>query len=352
MLISKQSLDDIYIQLLRIAGQSVPTSYGETSGNRMYTQLRLASGAAEPTGQLHITDAIYRKLVEISGTAATTYVGQTSIDLIAQKLYEMSGVVGSGSALDIIYQRLAVMSPAANNFLARTSGLDASHTNAYKALINGLVADGVWAKLDALYMFATDTSTNALLNLVSATYNATATGAPTFTANSGYLGAAGKYVDTNFNPTTAVAPKYIRNDASIFAWSNTAAQKTGALMGQVGGAGNAEAIYSRFTDDKTYYIVNATVYSTATNTDGSGFYHATRTGASATVGYKNGVAAVTDTTASAAPSNVNIAFLTDQASAFTGTVMAGGIGSGMTAAQALLLYNRVHTYLQTIAGIA
>lgn len=33
-------------------------------------------------------------------------------------------------------------------FLARRSGLDAMHVAAYKALINGLMADGVFAKLD------------------------------------------------------------------------------------------------------------------------------------------------------------------------------------------------------------
>ena len=78
----------------------------------------------------------------------------------------------------------AAAGPAAA-FLARTSGLNATHTNAYTALINGLVSDAIWAKLDVLYLFATQDQTTALLNLVSASFTAVIHGAPPFAADNG-----------------------------------------------------------------------------------------------------------------------------------------------------------------------
>ena len=51
-------------------------------------------------------------------------------------------------------------------------------------LIDGLVADGVWAKLDALYVLAQQNATDALLNLVGTSYSLT--GTATFTAYKGF----------------------------------------------------------------------------------------------------------------------------------------------------------------------
>ena len=50
----------------------------------------------------------------------------------------------------------------ASAFLARTSGLDTTHTNAFTTLINGLVSAGIWSKLDALWWLGTN-STRAII---------------------------------------------------------------------------------------------------------------------------------------------------------------------------------------------
>src|SRR5262245_58714994 len=93
----------------------------------------------------------------------------------------------------------------AAQFLARTSGLDTAHTNAYTALIDGLVADGIWSKLDLLHIYATQDSTNALLNLISSSFTGITHGSPTFTADRGFTGVSGSstvYIDTQFNPNS------------------------------------------------------------------------------------------------------------------------------------------------------
>src|SRR3974390_3125511 len=55
-----------------------------------------------------------------------------------------------------------------SNFLARATGVTSNtdKTN-YDTMICGLVTDGVWSKLDALYVFAAVDRTTAKLNLVS-----------------------------------------------------------------------------------------------------------------------------------------------------------------------------------------
>src|SRR3954470_17782283 len=83
---------------------------------------------------------------------------------------------------------LCVESGHAAAFLARTTGLDVTHVNAYTALLNGLEADSLCCKLDMLHVYAMQDSTTALLNLISPSYNGTLIGAPTFTADRGFTG--------------------------------------------------------------------------------------------------------------------------------------------------------------------
>ena len=65
-------------------------------------------------------------------------------------------------------------SPQALAYLARTVGGDEGGNGANIAtLIDGLVSDGVWAKLDALYVLAQQNQSDALLNLVGTSYGLT-----------------------------------------------------------------------------------------------------------------------------------------------------------------------------------
>ena len=65
-------------------------------------------------------------------------------------------------------------SPEALAYLARTVGGNEGGNGANIAtLIDGLVSDGVWAKLDALYVLAQQNQSDALLNLVRTSYSLT-----------------------------------------------------------------------------------------------------------------------------------------------------------------------------------
>jgi hypothetical protein len=103
----------------------------------------------------------------------------------------------------------------ATAFLARTSGLSGTQSTAYTTMICGMVTDGTFSLFDGLYVFATNTTTTAGLNLVSTSFTLTSNGSCTFTANAGYTGdAASCYQDPGFVPSSA-AGNMTQNSAHI-----------------------------------------------------------------------------------------------------------------------------------------
>jgi hypothetical protein len=70
--------------------------------------------------------------------------------------------------------------------------------------IKKLKADGIWSKLDALYMLAAPTEAGALLNWKSSSFNLTKTGTVAFTADRFATGDGSTgYLEASFNPATA-----------------------------------------------------------------------------------------------------------------------------------------------------
>ncbi len=197
------------------------------------------------------------------------------------------------------------------NFLARTSGLDATHRNAYRRFINGLVADGLctdttWGKFDLLYILATQDATTALLNLPSATYNATAGNSPTFTADQGYTFALTKYLTTAFNPSTASSPNFVRNAASMGVYDRTAAAaQTGGLAGGYDGAIDNE-LTPRYTGDLSYWSLNDPGANSFSSTTTQGSLFTNRSASGSKQFYRNGSSFATDTEASSGLINVDL----------------------------------------------
>jgi len=182
--------------------------------------------------------------------------------------------------------------PEALQFLNRTTGLDSKHINAYIALINGLVTDGVWPKLDVLYIFATKDATTALLNLVSSYYNGVNHGA-TFTVDIGYQGVDGSqsvYIDSTFQPphsgTASIGPTIFTDTSNhISAWplnnvtsSSAATSGGGCIIGTaytdlsanpVGGQ-EALQIYPRQSSVLTGFPANSAWFLNQEDGTGSG----------------------------------------------------------------------------------
>lgn len=235
----------------------------------------------------------------------------------------------------------------ATAFLARNGN---AHPTETTALICGLVTDGVFAKLDTLYIFATDTSAHALLNLVSTSFNASLIGAPTFTADRGFTGtgALTAVVDTGFNPSTA-AGLYTQNSAHLSAWSNT----TGANSASVAGANGASItnIYPNFGTSDTYIRINDSVASGQVGTTaGLGWYMGSRNSSSNRDAYNNNTSlGNTPSATSAALANLNIYFLGSNANdATTRQITMGSIGGALTSTDAGNFYSRLRTYMTAV----
>ena len=242
---------------------------------------------------------------------------------------------------------------ATTAFLARTSGLDATHTNAYKALINGLVSDGVWAKLDLLQIYATQDATTALLNLVSTSYPATVSGSPTFTADGGYTTASGKYIDTGFAFNAGV--NYTQNAASLLVWSgsNVAAATNNKILTSAAAFNGSANLQPRSSTDVAVLLLNDTSAITSpANTDGSGFYAGIRTNSTTKQLWKDGVQMGGDITrASVALQAVNLQTGGNNAvasNAYAGIVRAVGAGGTLSAGDNANLYAHLRTYMTAI----
>src|SRR6266404_190620 len=245
----------------------------------------------------------------------------------------------------------------ANTFLARTSGLNALHTIAYSNLICGLVTDGVWLKFDILYIYATQDSVTANLNLVSTSFNGTSVGPPTFTADRGFTGSPTAYITTGFNPTTATTPKFVQNSAHISAWNLTAIiSNNDPLLGGFNVGPTAHTyILPLFTDGKTYFRVNTT---TALPPDGStlagptGHFIAVRTSSTNTQGYRNGVLLNGPNTSGSTLLNEPMIMIGANSAGTPGgatlQVAEASVGTQLSTLEATKFYTRLRTYMSAV----
>lgn len=249
-------------------------------------------------------------------------------------------------------------------FLARANAvtaLDTTHTNAYKALINGLVSDGIFAKLDILFVFATQSQGVSLLNLVNSTYSASVGASPNFTADRGFKGnsTSGTLISTNYNPSTA-GGHFTSSSAHLSGWQvdGTLTNDVSILVGGAdpGNAGNLE-LYPQYTDGGTYMTVLDSPAAFGSGlTPITGWFCGTRTassGANTGAAYVNGsqYGSNRNSTSSGVP-NSNICALGDPglpssnySSYQCGCLSAGGALSSTDVAN---FYGRLRTYMTAV----
>jgi hypothetical protein len=244
-------------------------------------------------------------------------------------------------------------------FLARATNVTntADKTN-YDTLITGLVNDGVWAKLDALYIFATVDRTTALLNLVGTSFSPlTENGTVNFSAAHGYTGDGSTfYLDTGWTPSSG-GSIFALNSAHLGAYNLTSDTVSGANVpiGSNDGSGNQSVIYLQPTFGHMTGYMNGSsgVLLSAGNAQGYWIDSANSTtlgmsqngGAMTTIAATPGGLPTTKllifatTTTGGAPGN----FLGDQLSAVH-------FGSYLTNTDIANLSNRINTYM-TAYGI-
>ena len=104
-------------------------------------------------------------------------------------------------------------------------------------MVNSMVTEGVWAKLDIFYVLANNVQSSALINWKNpGAFTATEVDAPVFTAYEGYTGSSGapnKYLTTGFTPSihgTVIA----QNSACVGVYSRTTGVENKTEMDSAG----------------------------------------------------------------------------------------------------------------------
>lgn len=183
-------------------------------------------------------------------------------------------------------------------FLTATGITDPTISSAINTLVVNAKANGWWTLCTAIYPFVGGTSTTCKYNLkdprdLDAAFRLTFTSSPSF-ASTGITFNGSNYANTILTPSTTLS----LNSTHISLYSRTSTSYGGG-SGIYDISNNAvTVIYRRYSDDIFYAGVNqASEEFIASNTDGSGWYLASRIGASSQVFAKNNTT-YTNTTSS------------------------------------------------------
>jgi len=234
----------------------------------------------------------------------------------------------------------------------------------WNTFIDGLVADGVWAKLDALTLwFAGANEGDCHVNLIQSAYNTEryqTSGAVTYTQGQGYSGGGvNRCIVSNFNLSTEVGANFQRNDASVgvliysTATVGQAAINNGARTGGgMTGLWNVE-LYPKYNSTVGYHNCNAAAASEESfpapdaSADSSGFYIVQRTGANAAAIYRNDMVTPVDTSTSASTALVDseIWYRVQH------SCRMAFIGGSLTEAQRIAFKSRLQTLVTAISGV-
>lgn len=241
-----------------------------------------------------------------------------------------------------------------SQFFGRISTPDGTHTTAYTTLIDGLVSDGVWAKLDALWICAAADEATALTNLVSSSFGSTNNGAA-FSADHGFTGdGSSDYVDTGFNPVSA-AGHYVQDSASFGYYDRTSAV-SGVPIAMGANDGSNVAHIQLQSGGLATCVVNAgggdVFFPSGT---AQGMMIATRTDATTSKIYANGSLATSGTGSASSTGSVNANFFLAARNqggtpvAFADHEFAAAfLGGALTATDAGNLSARINAYMTAL----
>jgi hypothetical protein len=230
-------------------------------------------------------------------------------------------------------------------------------TDPLSILIAALEDDGIFVKLDRLWIFAQPTAAEALVDLV-ASATATAVGNPAFEANRGYTGvdtSASVYIDSNFNPSTA-GGNYAQDSAHLSVWSNTNAASGaggGVVIGQQVGT-PACNIFLRYSDGSAYCRINSSsAPGGSANANSLGHYLGVRPTSTETDLYKNGILYFSPDSTSAPLINSTVLIL-GLGAIFGGSALQismASIGGALTSTEVANFYGHLRTYFRAINPI-
>ena len=223
---------------------------------------------------------------------------------------------------------------------------DSTREALIRTLVDALVTAGVWAKLDIFYCFRAHSSSVAFLDWKGRS-NATQMVGGTFTIDRGWAGnGTTQYLNSGFNPTTAVTPVYTQNNAHFGFWTNTTGAGANVDMGADAGAYLSSLSSSNNQTRGMIHVASAGNYGTAGASTVNQHYVITRSASNAFVIYRSAVSHGSGSTASSAPNNSSFTIGRGAATAFSARQYSfAHIGSNLTAQNVTDLYNALNAYI-------
>jgi hypothetical protein len=179
-------------------------------------------------------------------------------------------------------------------FEGETEALVARFSNAptgdRKLLINttmkSLKRETILQSFDCLWFIAGSDAQSSHQNWIADKHNLTPVGSPTFTPDRGYAGnGSSSYLRTNYTPSTD-GVNYKLNDASGWVWSRTSTAEDTPLMGNT--TNPRFSITPRAVSNNGLFRINDANSLTTANSDGSGLFGVSRSGATTKKAWRNG----------------------------------------------------------------
>jgi hypothetical protein len=215
--------------------------------------------------------------------------------------------------------------------------------------IRSLKAAGIWPLLDGLYFTAAADSQAATRNWIADQYNLSGVNSPAFVADRGYTGdQSTSYLDTGFNPTTAIAPKFTQDNVTLALYQRVA---TGGSNRPV--MGNAQA-YIGLPGTGTLFAGKVNDGSSSTFDIGvtkTGLFAARRLGSANFNRYVAGVSVNTPTATSTSMSNASIWIGAANAVGFSSSQISfAAFGAALTSPQHAALNTIVTQWMSAVGA--
>lgn len=239
-------------------------------------------------------------------------------------------------------------------FDAMTTAPDSTRKGLLNTLIAGLKTDGVWTKLDALYIMAAHDAQAARVNAKAPSSVASAVNSPSFTTDLGYISdGTSSYLDTNINPATA-GGNYSQNSATIGVWSLT--NVTDTLDFDIGNSSTNCRLNCRSALATTFrgQLNNSGGVNFGDSTsvpNSQGMFTITRTSSSNITGYRNAIDLGSSTVTSASVTSANMFLLNVGTDYSNRRLAAAFFGGALTGTDVSNLHSRLSTYLTAVGAI-
>ena len=219
-------------------------------------------------------------------------------------------------------------------------------------LIKPLVANGIWAQLDRLWVFATDSETSAATSLVNPTStDITLVNSPTFTAFEGYAGnGTTSYIETNFNPSTD-GSNYTQNSASMGSYTRTDLAQNSIDIGVTDLTHVAYVAPYWLSGLDTLLKINDDTVGTGSQTSSDGLTASVRTASNDRGAWRDGVEILPGSAASTGVPNQEVyicAFGNNGTATSLSTRQISVVFIGSGAVNQLNMYNVIQSYMTAL----